>query len=157
MRYIIQLSTNPLLAWIYPLLAIYTLRKFLPRDTEEEEKEKIEEQEKREDKLRFRTSSFFAKKINWYHEKRKYSQALLLLYRRLERKIHAQLGEKKITPRNVVEFVRAKETEVSKGKLKRIGAFIDFITDLKAGNVDINDKETFEKYYYEMEWVIKNL
>ena len=156
LRYIIQLSTNPLTAWIYPLLAVYTLRKFLPRDTEEKEKKEIEKQEKKEDKLRFRTSSFFAKKINWYHEKRKYRQALLLLYRRLERKLHAQLGDRKITPRNVVEFVQAKETDVSKGKLKRIAAFIDFILDLKAGKTDIGDKQTFEKYYFEMQWVVNN-
>ncbi|TFG00497.1 MAG: hypothetical protein EU541_02020 [Promethearchaeota archaeon] len=156
MRYIIQLSTNPLIAWIYPLLAIYSLRKFLPRDKEEKEQKEIERQEKREDKLRFRTSSFFAKKINWYHEKSKYRQALLLLYRRLERKLHAQLGERKITPKNVVEFVRAKEPDISRIKLKRIATFIDFILDLKSGGKDIKDNVTFEKYYYEMEWVLNN-
>lgn len=156
MRYVIQLSTNPLSAWIYPLLAIYTLRKFLPRDREEKEKKEIEKQEKKEDKLRFRTSSFFAKKINWYHEKKKYRQALLLLFRRLERKLNAQLGDRKITPKNVAEFVEAKETDVSKAKLNRIASFIDFILDLKAGKTDIGDKETFEEYYYEMQWVVNN-
>ncbi len=156
MRYIIQLSTNPITAWIYPILAIYTMRKYLPKEKEEEEEE-IEEQEKAEDKLRFRTSSFFAKKINWYHEKRKYRQALLLLYRRLERKLHAQLGDRKITPENVVTFIRAKETDITKVKLRRIAEFMEFITMLKSGEIDIYDKYEFEHYYYEMEWVLNNI
>ena len=35
-QYIVQLSTNPLTAWIYPLLAVYTLRRYLPKKDEKE-------------------------------------------------------------------------------------------------------------------------
>ncbi|MEJ2277319.1 MAG: hypothetical protein P8Y70_06150 [Candidatus Lokiarchaeota archaeon] len=31
LQYVIQLSTNPITAWIYPLLAVYSLRKILPK------------------------------------------------------------------------------------------------------------------------------
>jgi hypothetical protein len=146
MRYIIQLSTNPITAWIYPLLAVVLLRKFLPKKGKEEEKKEIEKQEKKEDKLRFRTSSFFARKINMYHKKSRYRKAILLLYRRLERKLHAQLGDKQITPSNVVELVQAKDPNVSKNKLQRIAKFIKLISQLKAGKKNIKDKDRFYKF-----------
>ncbi len=157
MRYIIQLSTNPITAWIYPLLAVILLRKFLPKKAKEEEKKEIEKQERKEDKLRFRTSSFFAKKINMYHKKSRYREAVLLLYRRLERKLHAQLGTKEITPTNVVELVQAKDPNVNKNKLQRIAKFIILISQLKLGKKNVNDKENFEKIYFELTWVNSNL
>jgi hypothetical protein len=157
MRYIIQLSTNPITAWIYPLLAVVLLRKFLPRKRKEEEQKQIKKQEKRENKLRFRTSSFFSKKINMYHEKRRYRKATLLLYRRLERKLHAQLGSKPITPQNVVNLVRTKDPNVSKNKLKRIGKFIQFISQLQTRRKNVRDKDTFETLYFELTWVNSNL
>ncbi|MFX0141202.1 MAG: hypothetical protein ACFFDN_46615, partial [Candidatus Hodarchaeota archaeon] len=93
MQYIVHLSTNPITAWIYPLLAFYTLRKYLPKKDKKKEEEKIaEEEEKKEEMARFRTSSFFAQKIDEYKDKMKYGEALKLLYRRLERKLNSQLG-----------------------------------------------------------------
>jgi hypothetical protein len=43
MQYIVHLSTNPITAWIYPLLAFYTLRKYLPKKDKKEEERKIAE------------------------------------------------------------------------------------------------------------------
>jgi len=157
MRYIIQLSTNPITAWIYPLLAVVLLRKFLPKKGKEEEKKEIEKQEKKEDKLRFRTSSFFARKINMYHNKNRYRKAILLLYRRLERKLHAQLGTKEITQSNVIKLVQAKDPNVSKNKLRRIAKFILFVSQLKSGKKNVKDKDSFEKIYFELTWVNSNL
>ncbi|TXT65867.1 MAG: conserved membrane protein of unknown function [Promethearchaeota archaeon] len=157
MQYIIHLSTNPITAWIYPLLAIYTLSRYLPGRSEKKQKKKIEEQEKKEEKIRFRTSSFFAKKIDWYHQKNQYRKALLLLNRRLERKLHAQLGDQNITTRNVVDLVQSKDPNINKSKLKRIARFIDIITDLKAGKEKIKEESEFERLFFEMEWVVSNL
>jgi len=156
-QYIIHLSTNPVTAWIYPLLAIYSLRKYLPKKDEKAEKKKIKEQEKREERARFRTSSFFAEKIQWYREKSKYDKALLLLYRRLERKLNNLLRGKKITSKNVVDLVISKEPNVNKLKVKRIARFIDRMVALKSGNLKIKDEQDFEEIYFEMEWVVNNI
>ena len=96
-QYIIHLSTNPITAWIYPLLAVYSLRKYLPKKDKKKEKKKAEEIDREEERERFRTSSFFAEKIEWYREKNRYGKALTLLYRRLERKLNAILQGRKIT------------------------------------------------------------
>ncbi|MHA1678941.1 MAG: hypothetical protein ACTSW3_09215, partial [Promethearchaeota archaeon] len=121
------------------------------------EKKKIKEQEKREERARFRTSSFFAEKIQWYREKSKYDKALLLLYRRLERKLNNLLRGKKITSKNVVDLVISKESNVNKLKVKRIARFIDRMVALKSGNLKIKDEQDFEEIYFEMEWVVNNI
>jgi len=114
MQYIIHLSTNPITAWIYPILAYYTLRKYLPRKDEKEQKKKAEQAEKEEEIAKFRTSSFFAQKIEWYREKNKYGKALTLLYRRLERKLNSLLKGQKITTENVVNMVSVLRDAASK-------------------------------------------
>ncbi|MBD3196786.1 MAG: hypothetical protein GF317_17145 [Candidatus Lokiarchaeota archaeon] len=157
MQYIIHLSTNPITAWIYPLLAIYSLRKYLPKKDEKKEKKKIQEEEEKEEKIRFRTSSFFAKKIEWYREKNQYKKALLLLNRRLDRKLHTQLGDKKITTDNVINLVTSKEPNINKSKLKRISKFMDTIIATKYGKNKIKDEIEFEELFFEMEWVVNNI
>ena len=159
-QYVVHLSTNPLTAWIYPLLAIYTLRKYLPKEKEKEEKKKAERIEKQEEKARFRTSSFFAKKIEWYHDKTKYAKALTLLYRRLERKLHAQLGTKKITRDNVINWMQQKEPGITKNKLRRIAKFMDRILAIKEGSGKarkVKSAQEFEELFFEMEWVVNNI
>jgi hypothetical protein len=155
-QYIVQLSTNPLTAWIYPLLAVYTLRKYLPKKDKKEEKRKAEEEERKEELARFRTSSFFAKKIEWYRDKNKYDKALTLLYRRLERKLNSQLGDKQITTKNVIELVKEKEPRITRYKIKRITRFMDTILSIKSGK-KINDEKTFEELFFEMEWIVLNI
>lgn len=157
MQYIVHLSTNPITAWIYPLLAIYTLKKYLPKKDEKTEKKKAQEQEKKEERERFRTSSFFAEKIEWYREKGKFGKALTLLYRRLERKLNLLLRGKKISTKNVVEMVIAKEPTTNKLKIRRISKFIDRILAIKEGKSKVKNEEDFEKLFFEMEWVAKNI
>jgi hypothetical protein len=153
MQYIVHLSTNPITAWIYPLLAIYTFRKYVPKkDDEKEQKKKIEKEEKKEEVARFRTSSFFANKIEWYREKHKYHKALTLLYRRLERKLNAQLAGASITTDNVLELARVKEGRLSKQKEKKLTSFMDKILSIKKGKTKIKSHEEFEKLFYKMEW-----
>jgi hypothetical protein len=154
-QYIVQLSTNPITAWFYPLIAIYTLRKYLPKKDEKEEKKKAEQQEKKEEIVKLRTSSFFSQKIEWYREKNRYHKALNLLYRRLERKFNTLLEGKPITTENIIEMVKAKESSVSRHKIKRISRFMDNILAIKAGK-KIKDEKNFENLFYEMEWIVKN-
>ncbi len=157
-QYIVQLSTNPITAWIYPLLAIYTLRRYLPKkNKEEEEKKKKEKVEKEEEKLKFRTSSFFAKKIEWYREKSKYSEALTLLYRRLERKLNSLLSGGKITTVNVVNLITEKDPKISKSKLKRISKFMDDILLIKENKRKIKNEKEFEDMFSEMNWIATNI
>jgi len=153
MQYIVHLSTNPITAWIYPLLAIYTFRKYIPkRDEKKEHKKKVEQEEKKEEQAKFRTSSFFAQKIEWYREKNKYHKALTLLYRRLERKLNAQLGGRPISTENVIDLVRSKEGRISKQTEKKLTSFMDKIISIKKGKTKIKNPEDFEKLFYKMEW-----
>ena len=156
-QYIIHLSTNPITAWIYPLLAIYSLKKYLPKKDEKEEKKKAQEQDRKEEREKFRTSSFFAEKIEWYREKSKYGKALTLLYRRLERKLNALLRGRKITTQNVLDLVIAKESHTTKQKIKRIAKFMDTIIAIKEGKSKIKNEQDFENLYFEMEWVVNNI
>jgi hypothetical protein len=156
-QYIVHLSTNKITAWIYPLLAVYTLRKYLPRKEKKKEKEIEKKQEEKEEKLKFRTSSFFAKKIKEYREKDQYRKAILLLYRRVERKLHAQLGERKISPKSVEDLIKAKDKNINKSKVKRITRFIEIIENLKKGRENLRDEVDFENLFYEMEWAVNNI
>ncbi|MFX1323908.1 MAG: hypothetical protein ACFE8N_03055 [Promethearchaeota archaeon] len=158
MQYIVHLSTNPITTWIYPLLALYTLRRYLPKkDKKEEEKKIAEEEEKEEEKARFRTSSFFAQKIEEFKDKSKYGEALKLLYRRLERKLHSQMKGQKITTQNVVHFVIAKDPLTTKSKVKRLSKFMDKIIAIKEGKDKVRTEEDFEELFFEMGWVVNNI
>ena len=157
MEYIIHLSTNPITAWIYPLLAIYMLKKYLPKKDEKKEKKKAKEQETQEERDRFRTSSFFAEKIEWYREKSRYGKALTLLFRRLERKLNALLGGRKITTQNVMIMVIAKDPKITKLKIRRISKFMDRIIAIKEGKSKVKNEQDFETLFFEMEWVVNNI
>jgi len=158
MQYIVHLSTNPITAWIYPLLAYYTLRRYLPKKDKKKEERKIaEEEEKKEERARFRTSSFFAQKIEEFKDKSKYAEALKLLYRRLERKLHSQMKGQKITTRNVIDFVIAKDPSTTKSKIRRITKFMNTIIPIKDGKDKVRDEEDFEEIFFEMSWVVNNI
>ena len=156
-QYIIHLSTNPITAWIYPVIALYTLRKYLPKKGGKKEKKKAAKQEIIEEKEKFRTSSFFAEKIKWYQEKVKYGKALILLYRRLERKLNILLRGKKITTKNVIDMITLKETKINKLKVKRISKFMDRMIAIKEGKSKVKNEEDFESLFFEMEWVVNNI
>ncbi len=156
-QYVIHLSTNPITAWIYPLLAIYTLRKYLPKKDDKKQKKKEEKQDQIEEQEKFRTSSYFAEKIQWYREKQNYGKALTLLYRRLERKLNNLLRGKKITTKNVIDMVINKEQNITKLKIRRISRFMDRIILIKEGKNKVKNEEDFENLFFEMEWVVKNI
>ncbi|MHA1146888.1 MAG: hypothetical protein ACTSR8_01435 [Promethearchaeota archaeon] len=159
-QYVVHLSTNPITAWIYPLLAIYTLRKYLPKKDQKEEEKKAKEAEKKEEKEKFRTSSFFAEKIQWYHDKGHYEGALKLLYRRLERKLNAQLGGQKITPQNIINLVIGKEGKITRMKERRITKFMERILTIKEGKGKarkVRTEKDFEELFFEMEWMMLNV
>ncbi len=158
MQYIVHLSTNPITAWIYPLLAFYSLRKYLPKKDKKKEEEKIAEQEeKKEEMARFRTSSFFAQKIEEYKDKMKYRDALKLLYRRLERKLNNQLRGRKITTENVINFVIAKDPSTTKLKIRRLSKFMDKILLIKEGKYKVKTEQDFEETFFEMGWAVNNI
>lgn len=158
MQYIVHLSTNPITAWIYPVLALYTLRKYLPKKDKKKEEEKIaKEEEKKEEMARFRTSSFFAKKIEEYKDKMKYGEALKLLYRRLERKLNTQLRGKKISTKNVIDLVIGKDPSTTKLKIKRLSKFMDRILSIKEGKYKIKTEQDFEELFFEMGWAVNNI
>jgi hypothetical protein len=136
---------------------VYTLRRYLPKKDEKKEKEKAAEQEKKEEIARFRTSSFFAKKIEWYRDKNKYDKALTLLYRRLERKLNTQLGRNQITTKNVIEMVKDKEPNIHRHKIRRITRFMDTILSVKKGSKKVRDEKSFEELFFEMEWIVQNI
>jgi len=157
--YIIHLSTNPLTAFIYPLLGIYTLKKYLPKEAKEEEKKMEKEEEKKEETLKFRTSSFFARKINWYKDNRKYNQALTLLFRRLERKINILLKGRALTVDNIINLIIMEKgkANISKTNLRRLINFFEAIIGVKNNKKKIRDPEEFQKLFFEMEWAMNQI
>ncbi|TXT53521.1 MAG: conserved membrane protein of unknown function [Promethearchaeota archaeon] len=155
-QYVVHLSTNPITQWIYPVLAYFSLEKYLPSKKKKQKKEE-KEAEKEEEKLRFRTSSYFAEKIQYYKNKRKYHKALILLYRRMERKLNVLIKDKRITTENVIKMIKAKEPNVNKSKLKRIAQFMDTIIPIKKGKSKVRTESEFERLFFEMEWAINNL
>jgi hypothetical protein len=157
--YIIHLSTNPLTAFIYPLIGIWTLKRYLPREAKEEEKEKEKKEEEKEEILKFRTSSFFARKINWYKENRKYNQALTLLYRRLERRVNSLLRSRAYTTENIVDAIIEEKgrVNISKINLRRYNRFFDEIILIKNNKKKIKSPEDFQKLFFEMEWALNNI
>ncbi|UCC18736.1 MAG: hypothetical protein JSV62_11595, partial [Promethearchaeota archaeon] len=158
MQYIVHLSTNPITAWIYPLIAFYSLRKYLPKKDKKKEEQKIaEEEEKKEEIARFRTSSFFSQKIEEYRDKMKFGDALKLLYRRLERKLNSQLRGNKITTQNVIDFVVAKDPSITKVKIRRISRFMDKILAIKEGKYKVKTEQDFEETFFEMGWAVNNI
>lgn len=158
MQYIVHLSTNPITAWIYPVLALYSLKKYLPKKNKKKEEDKIaEEEEKQEERARYRTSSIFAQKIAEYRDKMKYAAALKLLYRRLERKLNSQLGGQKITMENVIDLVVAKDPTTSKLKIRRLTRFMDKILSIKEGKYKVRTEQDFEELFFEMGWAVNNL
>ena len=158
MQYIVHLSTNPITAWIYPVLALYSLKKYLPKKDKKKEEDKIAaEEEKKEEMARYRTSSLFAQKIEEYRDKMKYAAALKLLYRRLERKLNSQLGGKKITIENVIDLVVAKDPTTSKLKIRRLTRFMDKILSIKEGRYKVRTEQDFEELFFEMDWAANNL
>lgn len=155
MQYIIHLSTNPITAWIYPILALYSFRKYVPKKSIEEERIKVRKAKAKEEELqKFRTSSFFSEKINWYRDNKRYDKALTLLFRRVERKLNALLGEKIITTKNVIEMKIEKDPNTSRYRISRLAKFMDDILDIKRGRKRIKNEKEFEEYLYEMEWAI---
>ncbi|MHA1763699.1 MAG: hypothetical protein ACTSYC_08070, partial [Promethearchaeota archaeon] len=157
-KYVIHLSTNPITAWIYPILALYSLRKYIPkRSIEEERKKSLQEKKREEEKQRFRTSSFFAEKINWYRENRRYEKALTLLFRRVERKLNALLGDEKITIKNVINMIMEKEPFITKSKINRISRFLEKMLTIKSGGKRIKNEKEFEDLFFEMNWVFNNI
>lgn len=157
--YVIHLSTNPLTAFIYPLLGIYTLKRYLPKEAKEEEKEIEKEEEKKEETLKFRTSSFFARKINWYKDNRKFNQALTLLFRRLERKINTLLKGRAFTLKNIINLIIMEKgkANISKSNLRRLNNFFEAIIGVKNNKKKIKDPEDFQKLYFEMEWAMNQI
>ncbi|MHA1394220.1 MAG: hypothetical protein ACTSRZ_12000, partial [Promethearchaeota archaeon] len=125
--YINWLSTNPFLSWLYPLYALRLLRKYVPKESaKKKKKKKKKEEELEEEELKFRTSSFFARKINWYRINKKYNQALTYLYRRIERRLHKLIGDAPLNTDNIIEMI-----EISRGKyinkenIKRMRKFLE--------------------------------
>ena len=158
MQYIVHLSTNPITAWIYPLLAVYTLKRYLPKkDKQKEQEKKAEEEEKKEEKARFRTSSFFAQKIEEFKDKVKYGEALKLLYRRLERKLNTLLKGEKITTKRVIDMVIAKDPSSTKLKIRRLSRFMERILSIKEGKYKVRTEEDFEELFFEMGWAVNNI
>jgi len=160
--YVNWLSTNPILGLIYPLLALYSLRRWLPS---EENKKKVQleellEAERKREILKFRTSSFFAKKINWYRVNKRYNQALSILYRRIERKLRAvylQEGQPATVDSIMEAIIQAKGKYINKQQQKQLYDFFTTMEKIKEGNVIVEFEDDFIDLYLSMEWINNNI
>ncbi len=160
--YINWLSTNPILGLVYPLLALYSLRRWIPN---EEEKKKVQleellEAERKREILKFRTSSFFAKKINWYRVNKRYNQALSILYRRIERKlrtIYLQEGQPATVDVIMQAIIQAKGKYITKQQQKQLQDFFTTMEKIKEGDVIVEFEDDFIDLYLSMEWINNNI
>ncbi len=155
--YVNWLSTNPILGLVYPLFALRTLTKWIPKegDKQKVQLKDLEEAERNRAMLKFRTSSFFAQKINWYRKNNKYRLALKQLYRRLERKVNRILGAS--AQRDVDAIMDAIKAErgntITKDQYKRIENFFETMLALKENKEDVDNEEDFEDIFMQMSWV----
>jgi Rad3-related DNA helicase len=155
--YVNWLSTNPIFGLYYPLFAVLSLRRWIPKEGSKKKLQlkDLEEDERKRAILKFRTSSFFAQKINWYRTHHKYRQALLQLFRRLQRKINRLLGDS--GNRSVEAIMLAIRRErgrfISKNDYIRIQKFFEFMRDLKLNKANIKDEREFEDHFLEMGWI----
>jgi len=161
-KYINWLSTNPVLGLIYPLLALYSLRRWIPS---EEDKKKVQleallEAERKRSIIQFRTSSFFAKKINWYKINKRYNQALSILFRRVEKKLrtlYLKEGQPATTEVIMEAITKAKGQYISKQQHKQLVDFFNTMQEIKDGNLNIEFEEDFIELYLSMEWINDNI
>jgi hypothetical protein len=158
--YINWLSTNPFLSWIYPLWAVRVIARWVPKEKDRRRKKKKQEEEFEEEikELQFRTSSFFAEKINWYRINKEYNQALNLLYRRLERKINKMMGG--IPPKvdTIVATIKEAQQKYMKSEdLDRIKNFLVKMEQVKSNQLEIIDEKEFHDMFFEMEWVNEHI
>ena len=128
----------------------------MPKDKDRKRRKKKREEEVEEEirELQFRTSSFFAEKINWYRVNKEYNQALTLLYRRLERKIHKMMGGIPPSVDSVVANIKQAQQKYMKDEdLQRIKAFLVKMEQVKNKAIQIIDDKEFHDMFFEMEWV----
>ncbi|MHA1819489.1 MAG: hypothetical protein ACTSU2_16645 [Promethearchaeota archaeon] len=154
--YVNWLSMNPFLSWIYPLWAYRSLRNWIsPKKDKKKKKKKEEEKAKeKEEELKFRTSSFFSKKINWYKTNKEYNKALILLFGRLSRKINKMLGGLPFTTENIMNIIEeTKGKYLDKDSKSRIQKLLEKMEQIKKNKVKIEDEEEFNNIFFEMEFV----
>ncbi|TFH29736.1 MAG: DUF4350 domain-containing protein [Promethearchaeota archaeon] len=155
--YLNWMSTNPILGIVYPLFALQTFRTWIPKEGNKKKMQlkDLEAYERDKARLKFRTSSFFAQKINWYRQHKKYRQALLQLFRRLERKVNRILGDSgDRTLFTLMKFIQQEHgTYYSKDIYARIEKFFEKMFRLKSGKDTIKEEGEFEYLFLEMAWV----
>jgi hypothetical protein len=154
--YVNWLSINPFLSWIYPIWALRTLSGWIPKkdDKKKKKKKKEEEVEKEIEELKFRTSSFFAKKINWYRVNKKYNQALILLFRRVERKINKMMAGISPTVNNIIEKIQEERGKyITKENIIRIRSFLTKMLEIKGNKINVVSEEEFNDYFFQMSWI----
>ncbi len=154
--YVNWMSTNPLLGLVYPLFGVQSLRKWIPKEGKKKELQlkDLEEAERNQALLKFRTSSFFAQKINWYRKNKKYRLALIQLYRRLERKTNRMLGDAAQRDLNAImnAIRRERGNFINKDALRRLESFFDKMLAIKANKRGVRDEDEFEALFMEMSW-----
>ena len=74
----------------------------------------------------------------------------------MERQLNTALGGQKITTKNVINMVKAKDPKITRYKIKRISRFMDRILVVKKGKKVRNERD-FEQLFFEMEWVANNI
>ena len=77
----------------------------------------------------------------------------------MERKLNAQLGGMKMTTKNVIDLVIAKESggKVNRQKIRRLTRLMDRMLIIKAGKSKVRSPQEFENLFLEMSWAMKNI
>ncbi|TXT56484.1 MAG: hypothetical protein BAJATHORv1_20073 [Candidatus Thorarchaeota archaeon] len=106
---ILWMTSNPILAPIYPLMTAIGIRKYLP------DMKKIEVTSVSEVFLR-RGQTYFSERMAYYRTEGNYARVVKLLYRKLRRDMRRKQQMTEFSPEKVWELMKHKDTKLEKEK-----------------------------------------
>jgi len=149
MGYVNWASSNWLLAPIYPLLLVFTVWRWLPRE------KKPEPLSPTEVFLR-RGKTFFSEKMMWYTKHQLYGNAVKLLYRRLKRELVRQLGLKEgFSVDSAVRAIIAKNPSVKENEVRKL---FDLCEEISAERKEMYmTKNEFLDIFFRMQRLLESV
>ncbi|MFX0096325.1 MAG: DUF4350 domain-containing protein [Candidatus Hodarchaeota archaeon] len=134
------MSSHWLLAPIYPLIAIYLIRSWLPKTKKPEEMKPSEV-------FRRVGRTFFSTKLRWYEVHQAYNQAIGVLYKRLKRSLIEQLRLRAFDVDGVTSGITRLAPALDEKDIRKTFKLLD---DVVEGKKRITDRDEFLKIFFEM-------
>lgn len=134
------MSSHWLLAPLYPLMAIYLIRAWLPKARKPEELKPSEV-------FRRVGRTFFSSKLQWYEVHQAYNQAVKVLYRKLKKNLIGQLRLRAFDVDSAVSGIGRLMPTLDEKDIRKTFKLLDEIDE---GKKRITDRDEFLKIFFEM-------